>query len=201
LLSEGMNGGSTVSANISMSWRWFVALGVALVALGVVAWLDVAAAAIASTIVIGASLAVAGALQILHSFVARQWRGVVLSLFCGVFYAIGGLLMMWEPVHGAAVLTLLVVTFIMAGGVLRIAISLRNRDIRAWRLVLLSGIVSIIVGSLIYASLPWSRLWVLGTLVAVELFVQGGGWLYFGLTLRMAQQALLGSGATPHSTG
>ena len=37
----------------------------------------------------------------------------------------------------------------------------------------LSGLVSIVIGVLLYASLPWSGLWVLGTLIGVALMVQG----------------------------
>ena len=37
----------------------------------------------------------------------------------------------------------------------------------------LSGLISIVIGILLYASLPWSGLWVLGTLIGVELLVQG----------------------------
>jgi len=37
---------------------------------------------------------------------------------------------------------------------------------------------------MLYASLPWSGLWVLGTVIAVELLVQGITWLRFGFSLR-----------------
>ena len=59
----------------------------------------------------------------------------------------------------------------------------------AWGLVLLGGVVSIAVGCLLYVSLPWSGLWVLGTLIALDLVVQGVSWLYVGLMLRTVHQA------------
>jgi uncharacterized membrane protein HdeD (DUF308 family) len=78
----------------------------------------------------------------------------------------------------------------VVGGVIRIVLALQHRNIAAWGLILLSGIVSIVVGYLLYASLPWSGLWVLGTLIAIELLIQGSSWLYFGLALRFARDAL-----------
>ena len=123
----------------------------------------------------------------------KAWRGFVLSLFCGVLYLVGGLLIMNEPVQGALVLTLLAAAALIVSGVVRIVLAFQHRNLPAWGLVLLSGIVSIVVGCLLYASLPWSGLWVLGTLIAVELLVQGASWLYFGLALRTARQALAGS--------
>ncbi len=183
------------SSAVARKWGWFIALGIVMIALGVIAWLDVVAVTVASTIVIGASLLVGGVFQIIHAFMTKQWRGFIFGLLSGVFYLIGGLLIMNEPVQGAIVLTLLLAAAIIVGGIVRIVLALRHREVRAWGLVLLSGLVSFVVGCLLYANLPWSGLWVLGTLIAVELLVQGSGWLYFGIALRFARDALTGGGA------
>ena len=191
-MSASINSQGTAAANISTKWGWFVVLGISLIALGVIAWLNVGAVTIAGAIFIGASLLVGGAFQIIHAFMTKEWRGFVLSLFCGVLYLVGGLLIMNEPVQGALVLTLLAAAALIVSGVVRIVLAFQNRNMPAWGLVLLSGIVSIVVGCLLYASLPWSGLWVLGTLITVELLVQGASWLYFGLALRTARQVLAG---------
>ena len=189
-MSAKINSQGAGAANIAQKWGWFVALGIAMIALGVAAWLDVVTLTIAGTIFIGASLLVGGALQIIHAFMTKEWRGFILSLFCGILYLAGGLLIMNEPVQGALFLTLLVVAALVVGGVIRIVLALQHRNIAAWGLILLSGIVSIAVGFLLYANLPWSGLWVLGTLIAVELLVQGSSWLYFGIALRFVRNAV-----------
>jgi uncharacterized membrane protein HdeD (DUF308 family) len=94
-----------------------------------------------------------------------------------------------EPVEGSIILTALAVAALIAGGVVRVAIALRHREVQGWWLLLLGGLVSVVVGVLLYRSLPWSGLWVLGTLIAVELLVQGGTWLQFGLSLRRMARA------------
>ena len=177
------------TANIAKKWGWFVALGIAMIALGVIAWLDVVAVTIAGTIFVGAMLFLGGVFQIIHAFMTKEWRGFIMSLFCGILYLAGGILIMSEPVQGALVLTLLVMAALAVGGVVRIVLALQHRNIAAWGLILLSGIVSIVVAYLLYATLPWSGLWVLGTLIAVELLIQGSSWLYFGLALRFARDA------------
>ena len=189
-MSASINSRGTAAAGVSPKWGWFVALGIVLIALGVAAWLDLAAVTIASTIFIGASLFIGGAFQIIQAFMTKEWRGFVLRLFCGVLYLVGGLLIMNEPVQGALVLTLLVAAAFIVGGVVRIALALQHRDMPAWYLILLSGVVSIVVGYLLYANLPWSGLWILGALVAVELVVQGVSWLYLGLRLRARRDLL-----------
>src|SRR5690348_2023005 len=113
--------GSTM-AEVSAKWRRFVLLGVVLIALGVIAWLDVIRVAIASTIIIGAILLIAGIFQIVHAFATQQWRSFVLGVLCGVLYLIGGILVMNEPPEGAVVLTLLLAATIVGSGLIRIAL-------------------------------------------------------------------------------
>jgi uncharacterized membrane protein HdeD (DUF308 family) len=175
------------SSDVAGKWPWFVALGGVLIAFGVIAWLDVVIVTLASTLVVGVSLLLGGAFQIIHAFKTQEWRGFVLGLLSGVLYLIGGILIMNEPVQGAIVLTLLLAATVIVGGIVRVVLALRHPELRARFLVLLSGLVSVLVGCLLYLSLPWSGLWVLGTLVAIELLVQGFGWLFFGLALRSAR--------------
>ena len=44
--------------------------------------------------------------------------------------------------------------------------------------------ITFLIAILLYSTLPWSGLWVLGTLIAVELAIQGITWIQFGLMLR-----------------
>ncbi len=183
-MASAMAGASYSS--IAGKWGWFVALGFVLIALGILAWIDVVMVTIASTIVIGALLLVGGVFQLIHAFMNPGWRGFVFGLLAGVLYVIGGVLIISEPVQGAILLTILLVAAIIVGGIVRIVLALRHREVHAWGLILLSGLVSFVVGGLLYANMPWPGLWLLGTLIAVELFVQGAGWLYFGVALRLA---------------
>jgi len=169
---------------VAGKWRWFVALGIVLIVLGAAAWLDAVSFTQATTVVIGALLLAGGVFQIIHAFMTREWRGFVFGLILGVLYVAGGLIIMREPVHGAVVLTLVLTALIVAGGIVRVVLALRHRALPAWGLILVSGLASILIGYYLYRSLPWTGLTILGTLIAIELVVQGGGWLYFGIALR-----------------
>lgn len=188
-MSSSVAGGSAIESHTTGKWGWFVVLGLGLIVLGIVAWADVVAVTIASTILIGAMMLVGGAFQIIHAFMSKGWRGFIFGLLCGVLYVIGGLLIMNEPVQGAVLLTLFLAAAMIVGGIARIVLAFQHRDMRAWGLMALSGIVGVAVGVLLYSMMPWSGLWVLGTLVAVELIVQGFTWLYFGFALRSAHRA------------
>jgi uncharacterized membrane protein HdeD (DUF308 family) len=165
-------------------WGWFVALGILQLVLGAIAWFDVIAFTIAGVIFIGALLVVAGAFQIVHAFMDRTWGTFALHLLVGVLYVIGGLLLMDEPVQGSVIITLFVAAALIIGGILRIAIGLRHRSMPGWGLMLAGGVISLLVGVMLYMTLPWSGLWVVGTLIAVELIMHGVSWIQFGLALR-----------------
>jgi uncharacterized membrane protein HdeD (DUF308 family) len=165
-------------------WGWFVALGIAQLVLGIIAWFDVIAFTIAGTIFIGALLVVAGAFQVVHAFMDREWGAFILHLLVGVLYMIGGFLLMDEPLEGSVVITILVAAALIIGGILRLVIAFQHRHMPGWGLLLVSGVISLLVGLMLYVTLPWSGLWVLGTLIAVELIFHGVSWVQFGLTLR-----------------
>ena len=165
-------------------WGWFVALGVAQLALGVVAWFDVIAFTIAGVIFIGALLLVAGVFQVVHAFMDREWGSFALHVLIGILYVIGGFLLMDEPIQGSVIITILVSAALIIGGVLRIAIGIQHRHMAGWGLLIIGGIISLIVGVMLYLMLPWSGLWVVGTLIAVELIFHGVSWIQFGLALR-----------------
>ncbi|HEY7577608.1 MAG TPA: HdeD family acid-resistance protein [Acetobacteraceae bacterium] len=165
-------------------WGWFVALGIVQLVLGIIAWFDVIAFTIAGVIFIGALLVVAGIFQVVHSFMDRDWGGFALHVLVGILYVVGGFLLMADPFPGALVITLFVAAALVIGGVLRVAMAVQHRHMPGWGLLLFGGIVSVVVGVLLYLTLPWSGLWVVGTLIAVELVFHGVSWIQFGLGLR-----------------
>ncbi|HUN41146.1 MAG TPA: HdeD family acid-resistance protein [Acetobacteraceae bacterium] len=151
---------------------------------GIFALGDVVMFTLVSVIFIGAMLLVGGIFQIIHAFMTREWSAFFFNLLAGFLYVIGGFLIMQEPVAGSLVLTLFVLAALLIGGVMRIVISLQHRELPGWWFVLLSGIISVILAVMLYATLPWSGLWILGTLIGIELLVQGFTWLRFGFAMR-----------------
>jgi uncharacterized membrane protein HdeD (DUF308 family) len=175
---------SNVGPRPRTGWGWFVALGIAQIVLGVIAWFDVIAFTIAGVIFIGALVLVAGVFQIVHAFMDREWGAFALHLLVGILYVIGGLLLMDDPFPGALIITIFVAAALILGGILRIVIGIQHRHMPGWGLLVVGGVISLLVGIMLYMMLPWSGLWVVGTLIAVELIVHGVSWIQFGLTLR-----------------
>ena len=165
-------------------WGWFVFLGIVMVAAGIFALGDVVAFTLVSVIFIGAMLMVGGVFQIIHAMMTKGWSGFAFNVIMGLLYIIAGVLIMQEPVQGSVILTILVLVSLLIGGIMRVVVALRHREISGWWLMALGGLLSIVVAVMLYATLPWSGLWVLGTLIAIELLIQGFTWIHFGLALR-----------------
>ena len=165
------------------AWIWFVALGVALISLGVSALAYSSLYTIATVEVIGVFLILGGATYIAGSFFTGSWGGFFLTLFTGVLQLVMGLICVQHPAEAALVYTLLMASFFMVGGLFRIVASLSGlfRG-RGW--VLINGIITLALGVMIWQQIPFSGLWVIGTFLGVDLIFNG--WLYFliGLNVR-----------------
>jgi uncharacterized membrane protein HdeD (DUF308 family) len=170
--------------HIAGRWGWFVALGIVMILAGFFALGETELVTLVSVIFIGAALLVSGIFQIIHAFMTKGWAAFALNLACGVLYILGGFLIMDEPVQGSVIITIMLTVVLMVGGVVRIVIGLRHRELAHWWMMVLGGVISLLAGILLYASLPWSGLFVLGTIISIELIFQGTSWLFLGLSLR-----------------
>lgn len=179
----------SASQTISAKWGWFFLLGIVSVLGGVFALGHPLVVTLFGVLFIGASLVVNGAMQIVQSFMTKSWGDTMLSLLCGVVSIVGGILVMQEPVQGSVVITLFLLAALVVGGISRIIIAFHHRELPMWWLLALGGLASVVVGIALYMALPWSGLWVLGTMIGVELIIQGAGWMAFGMDLRRQRRA------------
>jgi uncharacterized membrane protein HdeD (DUF308 family) len=169
---------------LERNWGWFLALGIALVLLGCLALGMRFAMTLASVMLYGVLMVVGGGMEVVQAFAARRWSGFLLQLLLGLLYVAAGGYMLTEPLAASVVLTLVLGLSILFTGVSRIALGVTMRGVPLSRLVLVSGVLSALLGGLILVRWPASSLNVIGLLVALELIANGGSWLVLGLTAR-----------------
>jgi uncharacterized membrane protein HdeD (DUF308 family) len=68
---------------------------------------------------------------------------------------------------------------------------MRVRDHRGWGWLLASGILSLILGVLIWAQWPASGLWVIGLLVGIQLLFTGWSLVMLALAARAHRQTMV----------
>lgn len=109
---------------IRRSWVWFVSLGAALTAIGVVGFVATGVLSLATAILIGWLLAVGGLLTVIHAVVSRGWSGFLYDLLNGAVTALIGGLIVARPVAGLAVMTGGIGVMFLLGGILWLALAL-----------------------------------------------------------------------------
>jgi uncharacterized membrane protein HdeD (DUF308 family) len=176
---ELRHGLSALRAN----WLWFVLLGVALVVLGTIALGAVVIASLAAAVAIGVLMLISGVAEVLGAFWTRGWSGFFLHLLGGVLSIVVGILFLRAPVGALLALTLLMAAFLMVGGIFKIVAAL-TYQFAAWGWPLVSGIIDLILGVLIWMEWPASALWVIGMFVGISMIFRGFNWIALGLALR-----------------
>jgi uncharacterized membrane protein HdeD (DUF308 family) len=93
-------------------------------------------------------------------------------LLGGILSIVVGALVWSRPALGLVALTLLIAGYFFASGLFRGINSLMERY-PGWGGDLAYGIVSVVLGAIIFAQLPYSSLYTLGIVVGVEILSRG----------------------------
>lgn len=169
--------------HLHKSWGWFLALGIILAVLGIIALVYTPAATIASVLVLGWLMFFSGIVEAVHAFQARRWSGVLLHVAGGALGILIGLLVVTHPVAGALAWTLLFAAFFTIIGFFRVIAAVWLRY-RSWGWALLDGVVSLVLGLLLWAGMPWSGLWFLGFALGIALTLRGWSTIMFSFAVR-----------------
>jgi uncharacterized membrane protein HdeD (DUF308 family) len=164
-------------------WWCFLLLGIALVVLGSICIIEPLVPSIASVVALGFLLMAAGIAQIVSSFWAGKWSGMLFHILIGVLYAVVGYMIVDEPVVNMVMITKFIAIFLIVSGAFRIvsAMVVRFQD---WGWVALNGGVTLLLGIIINRQLPEAALWVIGLFIGIEILLNGWAWVMLALGLR-----------------
>jgi uncharacterized membrane protein HdeD (DUF308 family) len=171
------------------NWVWFLILGISLVVLGTVAIGSAVFVTFATVIFFGALLMTGGIIEVLGSFWTRNWSGFFLHLLSGVLSIVIGLFFLRHTGEASLAMTLLLAAFLLAGGAFKIVGALTYR-FASWGWVVLSGVIDVLLGGMIWAEWPLSGLWVIGLFVGINLILRGWNWVILALGLRALPRAI-----------
>ncbi len=157
--------------------RW---AGIALLVLGVLAMLSPLVAGISITLLIGAILVVSGATDLVLLFRAESLRSAIRPLLFGALSVIAGIFMLVQPGVALVTLTLVLAAYFVASGIMEAYGAFQSRANAGWGWLLASGLISMVLGVLIWSQFPFSGIWAVGLLVGIRLFMTG--WLLLTLS-------------------
>jgi uncharacterized membrane protein HdeD (DUF308 family) len=130
-------------------------------------------AGLSVTVMVGVLMLFSGVAQLFLVFKAGSFgEGILLALFAILTLVAGGY-MLSQPVEALAALTLFLAAYFVASGVIQIVGAFGARPQAGWGWLLFGGIVSILLGAMIWRQFPLSGAWAVGTLVGVQLVMSG----------------------------
>ncbi len=189
-------------------WILFVVEGAALIVLGLLAIVVPSIVSSKITIVLGWVFLVSGTIGLATTYWARQapgfWWSLVsalLAILVGVVlianipHNLYGGLMGWPFERVGPLRLILVLFFLVEGGAsIMFAIEHRRQFSGRWAWMVISGIIDILLASIIIFDLPGSSAWTLGLLVGINMIFGGVALIAMGLHARTEG---VGSNAIP----
>jgi uncharacterized membrane protein HdeD (DUF308 family) len=147
--------------------------GVLLIILGVLALGSPMLAAVAVTVVISWLIVVAGVVHLAVAFQRREVGSVIWRILVGLAYLAFGIYLLAHPAIGVASLTLILASLFLVEGIFDIVLFFQTRSVQGSGWVLFDGIITLLLGLMIYRHWPSSSVWAIGTLVGVSMIISG----------------------------
>ena len=168
---------------------WSIVWGVLLIIFGMLAIGSPLLAAVAVSAIVAWLIILAGVVHLILAFHAHGAGSLIWKLLVGIAYLFFGIYLIMHPLLGVASLTLVLASLFLIEGILDIILFFKMRPIQGSSWVLIDGIVTVVLGLLIYAHWPSSSIWAIGTLVGVSMIISGITRVMLSLTVRKATAA------------
>ena len=169
--------------HLKSEWLWLFLYGILLAVCGTAAVIFPVLTTFSVMLVLGIALMIGGVATIVSSFWAGKWSGLLVQLLVGILYVMVGFFITDTPLKSAIAITLLVAAFFIVAGAFR-SIAALMIQYPYWGWSLLNGVVTFLLGVIIYRHVPESAIWVLGLLVGLEMIFHGWTWIMLSLAIK-----------------
>ena len=178
-----------VASRLHEHWKLYLVEGIVLIVLGVLAILIPPIATLTFTLVLGWVFLISGVVGLFTTFWMRKAPGFWWSLISALLGIIVGATLLAQPVSGALSLTVVLAAFFLIEGASSIMFALEHkRELTGrWGWMLASGVVDLLLATMILAGLPSTAAWAIGLLVGINMVF--GGTALIGMALQARKAA------------
>jgi uncharacterized membrane protein HdeD (DUF308 family) len=142
-------------------------------------------------VIVGWLCVFSGAFQFIHAFQSKGAGHIIWKLLVAIFYLIFGLYVLLHPLLGIAAFTLALAAFFVAEGITDLVVYFKMRKAIGSGWILFDGIITLILGLLVWRHWPSSSVWVIGTLVGISMIMTGTTRLMLSLAARRVVPATI----------
>ena len=164
-------------------------LGIVTVILGVLAMMAPMMTGVAVALMVGILLIGGGIMRTIFAFKCKSWGAGILVFLLGILTLLVGLFMVARPGLALATLTLFLAAYFVVDGIFEIVQAFDLKPIQGWGWMLFGGIISILLGVMIWRQWPVSGAWAIGILVGIKLIFAGWAMVGIGAAGRSAAGA------------
>jgi uncharacterized membrane protein HdeD (DUF308 family) len=168
------------ASTLSILW------GVLLIVFGMVALGLPFLAAVAVSALVAWLIVLAGVVHLMLAFRVHGAGSMIWKLLVGLAYLCFGGYLILHPVLGVASLTLVLASLFLIEGILNIVLYVKMRPIHGSSWVLMDGIITLLLGLMIYMQWPSSSGWAIGTLVGISMIFSGVARVMMSFAVRKA---------------
>ncbi|WP_414582439.1 HdeD family acid-resistance protein [Scytonema sp. PCC 10023] len=161
-------------------------IGILLTVLGIAAFAVPTVTTIFAETWIALILISSAAAKLSYAFQTRHEGGFVWKLLLSILYFATGVMLFVYPLTGVLTLTLLLGSFLLTEGVFELVLAFRLRPQQNWTWALGNGVITLLLGAMIWFQWPFNAPWVIGTLVGVSILSTGVSRVMLSLNSRYA---------------
>lgn len=162
--------------------------GILLALLGLLALFTPFVTGLALSVLLGAVLVVGALVHVAAAFSAGSAMKVAWQALLGIVYGFAGISVLTNPILGLTTLTLLVIAFFVAEGVVQLVWAVTGgAGSRLW--LGLSGAISLLLAAMLWSGFPATALWAVGVLFGLDLLVTGISMIMYGRKQRAVTTA------------
>jgi uncharacterized membrane protein HdeD (DUF308 family) len=158
--------------------------GVLLIVFGMVAVGMPLLAAVAVSALVAWLIVLAGIVHLMLAFRVHGAGNMIWKMLVGIAYVAFGAYLILHPLLNVVSLTLLLASLFLIEGILNIVLYVKMRPIHGSSWLLIDGIITLLLGLMIYMQWPSSSAWAIGTLVGISMIFSGVARVMMSLAVR-----------------
>ena len=167
-----------------------IGAGIALIVAGLLAIAAPFVAGVSAMVVIGSVLLVGGIALVLVAFRLGAFGAGLPLLMIGVLMVLAGLYGVTRPASALATMTFVLATYLIATGILELFAAVGTRPEPGWGRMAFSAALTLLLGIMLWRQFPISGMWAIGTLIGVNLVMNGALMVSVGSAVRGGAGAL-----------
>jgi uncharacterized membrane protein HdeD (DUF308 family) len=163
--------------------------GVIAIILGMFAMMAPGLTGLSVAMILGGIVFIAGIVRMIWAFQAGSFGKGLLVFALGGLTTVAGALLLANPLFAAATLTLILVIYFIVDGITEIAAGFQTGFGSGGGWLLFGGIISVLLGIMLWRQYPLSGAFAMGILIGIKLFFVGLIMITGGSAIRSAAKA------------